>query len=51
MSTNAEEFRSSFERARARAVGDLLEAIVDVQRWRDQHDHPVAEWFQGGESA
>jgi len=26
------------------AVGDLLEAIVDVQRWSDQHDHPVAEW-------
>ena len=33
------------------AVGDLLEAIVDVQRWSDQHDHPVAEWFQGGEQA
>jgi len=29
----------------------LQEAIVDVQRWSDQHDHPVAEWFQGGESA
>ena len=33
------------------AVGDLQEAIVDVQRWSDQHDHPVAEWFQGGEQA
>ena len=34
-----------------KGFGDLLEAIVDVQRWSDQHDHPVAEWFQGGESA
>ena len=30
---------------------DLQEAIVDVQRWSDQHDHPVAERFQGGEQA
>ena len=29
----------------------LQEAIVKVQRWALEHDHPAAEWFQGGEAA
>ncbi|RDZ53138.1 hypothetical protein C5C07_15495 [Haloferax sp. Atlit-4N] len=29
----------------------LQEAIIKVHRWSVQRDHPVAEWFQGGESA
>ena len=52
-----EEYRSESERLADRDAeieheeASLQEAIVDVQRWSDQHDHPVAEWFQGGESA
>ena len=52
-----EEYRSESERLADRDAeieheeASLQEAIVDVQRWSDQHDHPVAEWFQGGEQA
>ena len=52
-----EEYRSESEHLANRDTeieheeASLQEAIVEGQCWALEHEHPVAEWFQGGERA
>lgn len=52
-----EEYRSESERLADRDAEisheeDVLEeAIATVARWAIANEHPVAEWFQGGDQA
>ena len=52
-----EEYRSESKRLAERNVeiydeeNALQRSIIQIRQWAIQTDHPVAEWFNGGESA